>query len=124
MSSFVFKQKTAYEMRIIDGSADGCSSDLPAEARGFVQHAGKSAPLATNAGAVNRIFPRLSGFSRALRAALRALSDSPLLLVAMPHIRCGHDAHPLSDPRGRRHLAVAGRLRREDRKSTRLNSSH
>src|SRR3546814_518224 len=27
---FFFKQKTAYEMRISDGSADVCSSDLPA----------------------------------------------------------------------------------------------
>src|SRR3546814_17544244 len=28
---FFFKQKTAYEMRIIDWSSDVCSSDLPAE---------------------------------------------------------------------------------------------
>src|SRR3546814_10507121 len=27
---FLFKQKTAYEMRISDGSSDVCSSDLPA----------------------------------------------------------------------------------------------
>src|SRR3546814_4266287 len=26
---FVYKQKTAYEMRISDGSSDVCSSDLP-----------------------------------------------------------------------------------------------
>src|SRR3546814_996095 len=29
MVLFVFKQKTAYEMRISDGSSDVCSSDLP-----------------------------------------------------------------------------------------------
>src|SRR3546814_3851046 len=29
---FVFKQKTAYEMRISDWSSDVCSSDLPFEA--------------------------------------------------------------------------------------------
>src|SRR3546814_8083135 len=31
MSSFFFKQKTAYEMRISDWSSDVCSSDLLAE---------------------------------------------------------------------------------------------
>src|SRR3546814_7450423 len=30
-SVFVFKQKTAYEMRISDWSSDVCSSDLPGE---------------------------------------------------------------------------------------------
>src|SRR3546814_18133826 len=30
---FLFKQKTAYEMRISDWSSDVCSSDLPIEAR-------------------------------------------------------------------------------------------
>src|SRR3546814_2757571 len=30
---FCFKQKTAYEMRIIDWSADVCSSDLPSASR-------------------------------------------------------------------------------------------
>src|SRR3546814_17980842 len=30
MSFFLFKQKTAYEMRISDWSSDVCSSDLPA----------------------------------------------------------------------------------------------
>src|SRR3546814_2355514 len=32
---FFFKQKTAYEMRISDGSSDVCSSDLVGEAIGF-----------------------------------------------------------------------------------------
>src|SRR3546814_7665598 len=31
----VFKQKTAYEMRISDWSSDVCSSDLPASGRAF-----------------------------------------------------------------------------------------
>src|SRR3546814_15787985 len=41
---FLFKQKTAYEMRISDWSSDVCSSDLhqlyvqPAERRGLVEH--------------------------------------------------------------------------------------
>src|SRR3546814_17528644 len=38
MSWFFFKQKTAYEMRISDGSSDVCSSDL-AEDRAIGQHA-------------------------------------------------------------------------------------
>src|SRR3546814_7738771 len=32
---FFFKQKTAYEMRISDGSSDVCSSDLPDHAAGI-----------------------------------------------------------------------------------------
>src|SRR3546814_2081581 len=32
-----FKQKTAYELRISDWSSDVCSSDLPAQVRGFAR---------------------------------------------------------------------------------------
>src|SRR3546814_4859534 len=35
---FVFKQKTAYEMRISDWSSDVCSSDLLAERQGRADH--------------------------------------------------------------------------------------
>src|SRR3546814_8034090 len=34
MGCFLFKQKTAYEMRISDWSSDVCSSDLAAQNRG------------------------------------------------------------------------------------------
>src|SRR3546814_8050411 len=34
MCFFVFKQKTAYELRISDWSSDVCSSDLPARKKG------------------------------------------------------------------------------------------
>src|SRR3546814_7627111 len=34
---FFFKQKTAYEMRIIDWSSDVCSSDLGLDALGYVE---------------------------------------------------------------------------------------
>src|SRR3546814_11341493 len=34
---FFFKQKTAYDMRISDGSSDVCSSDLPIEIEGLTK---------------------------------------------------------------------------------------
>src|SRR3546814_6673625 len=37
MFIFVFKQKTAYEMRISDWSSDVCSSDLPRIGRGLTR---------------------------------------------------------------------------------------
>src|SRR3546814_681747 len=41
VSFFLFKQKTAYEMRISDWSSDVCSSDLRAVAGGADQHPGQ-----------------------------------------------------------------------------------
>src|SRR3546814_7529105 len=43
MLCFLFKQKTAYEMRISDWSSDVCSSDL--DARGDVLYVGKARVL-------------------------------------------------------------------------------
>src|SRR3546814_2044939 len=41
---FLFKQKTAYEMRISDWSSDVCSSDLPSAAARGGGRAGRSPP--------------------------------------------------------------------------------
>src|SRR3546814_5195909 len=46
---FVFKQKTAYEMRISDWSSDVCSSDLPARRFGFAQRRQQLTRLAQRA---------------------------------------------------------------------------
>src|SRR3546814_1910434 len=40
---FLFKQKTAYEMRISDWSSDVCSSDLRTERARAVEHRGEDA---------------------------------------------------------------------------------
>src|SRR3546814_9297695 len=41
---FFFKQKTAYEMRISDGSSDVCSSDLRDDRRAFRRTEGSAEP--------------------------------------------------------------------------------
>src|SRR3546814_7937662 len=43
---FLFKQKTAYEMRISDWSSDVCSSDLAAQAEGLQGRLGGDGPQA------------------------------------------------------------------------------
>src|SRR3546814_7241422 len=117
---FFFKQKTAYEMRISDWSSDVCSSDLRRGSR--------------RAGAD----PRLLAADRreALHQAVAARD------AAQPHLlrRDGHgdllrlrERHPdapqqpsgvRADPPDEPAVADVGPVRREDRKSTRLNSSH
>src|SRR3546814_11409517 len=48
MLCFLFKQKTAYEMRISDWSSDVCSSDL---------FSARGRDMAANAGAVDHVLP-------------------------------------------------------------------
>src|SRR3546814_1163886 len=93
---FFFKQKTAYDLRISDWSSDVCSSDL-----GGVE--------------VGELFAaddlhRNRHVLQILLALLRG--DDDFVDVAVIGLRC-------SD--GRR---VGGGGLRQDRKSTRLNSSH
>src|SRR3546814_7688677 len=45
---FVFKQKTAYEMRISDWSSDVCSSDLGVPLRGVQEVGGRAAGAAVD----------------------------------------------------------------------------
>src|SRR3546814_10712198 len=107
MESFFFKQKTAYEMRISDWSSDVCSSDRLArlgdggesdrgDARRDLWLGGRATGAATERG----------------RAALL-----PLCLRSL--LRRGVGAKAVRLPCQR----TAFRLR-QDRKSTRLNSSH
>src|SRR3546814_10041756 len=95
---FFFKQKTAYEMRISDWSSDVCSSDL--------------------------VWP-LAGPLRAARGArhtVYAITDRRLFILELYPRRRLRSFAPaeLEAPR----VQDRGKGRGEDRKSTRLNSSH
>src|SRR3546814_9325801 len=105
---FFFKQKTAYEMRISDWSSDVCSSDLLVHCpcRDLRQ------PVAGDRGAAARRYRRRDADGAGARPARGAE------LV-------GSDA--ISGQSGgwrRADALVADRRCAEDRKSTRLNSSH
>src|SRR3546814_1597845 len=122
---FFFKQKTAYEMRISDWSSDVCSSDL-------------------SQGALRSFFRRNVGTLFLLRHACAAdlLSGSPLALfrrTGISDLRRIYGAgvyYPCCRRLSGRPLSGAaqgGAVRcgdtddgalPEDRKSTRLNSSH
>src|SRR3546814_1016606 len=103
---FFFKQKTAYEMRISDWSSDVCSSDL----------AGQQIAEMPRRGALGGDVEQVEIAGREALARLGAV-------VVDRGQRRRADAHGL----GRAQLIVHQRDQRaddEDRKSTRLNSSH
>src|SRR3546814_1350138 len=107
---FVFKPKTAYEMRISDWSSDVCSSDLPALEARLVINAADSLPSALRS---------VRGQSlREIEVIIAddGSSDGTAAVAA---------AAEREDPRVR---LLAGSRNRgaaaADRKSTRLNSSH
>src|SRR3546814_10811361 len=108
MGVFLFKQKTAYELRISDGSSDVCSSDLTGEA-------GKMfADMVTDWS---------NGDDQGIAALMNdGLGDSPELERVMLTDRnarwAGWNAERMKKP-GTVFVAVGA-----DRKSTRLNSSH
>src|SRR3546814_9114813 len=132
---FFFKQKTAYEMRISDWSSDVCSSDLP---RGD--------------GRAARPLHRVQGGTRLTREMPTALAKSTLSSrhsLPGPHGFATNSSSPSAlsresragartvalDPGsrslcslvrgdGQREATEIYARRREDRKSTRLNSSH
>src|SRR3546814_7911867 len=102
MFFFFFKQKTAYEVRISDWSSDVCSSDLHVPRR-------------------DDPFDR----PRMRNPHHRSARDRGLVLNAHPHIVLTQHAGAERDE----YLAlmligVHGDRDVEDRKSTRLNSSH
>src|SRR3546814_1420832 len=115
---FFFKQKTAYEMRISDWSADVCSSDLGLH-RVHLFHGARAAedpdpisqaPDGPGHDAGRQLAPAAEDQHRRrhtadlrLLAAADAVDGGAILRPA----RCGRK-----------------RLGRQDRKSTRLNSSH
>src|SRR3546814_8594424 len=99
---FFFKQKTAYEMRISDWSSDVCSSDLPGAA-----------------GIVHAILVRDGQRVRAGQPLVEldpTVSDADTAQASKALETAVLDAARLR--------AVLSALDGQDRKSTRLNSSH
>src|SRR3546814_2010563 len=105
---FFFKQKTAYEMRISDWSSDVCSSDLGVGGAAKTHLVVEAHQLHVVAGPEAAVH---------LDAPLRHDEQRD----ALDPGRRARDAgqHHMDDVFGQ--LVLAGR---EDRKSTRLNSSH
>src|SRR3546814_4754329 len=101
---FLFKQKTAYEMRISDWSSDVCSSDLQ-EVQAAINAATSLLPKDLPAPPIyNKVNP-------ADTAVISLAVTSPTL--------------PLYQVRDLIDIRVAQKLSQiSDRKSTRLNSSH
>src|SRR3546814_10555945 len=98
MFFFVFKQKTAYEMRISDWSSDVCSSDL-------VPTVDDAEPDQTDAEPGSEW---VRGFPQRLLDTLKQINPTKLRPRAVVYV----------------HLHQAALDTGTDRKSTRLNSSH
>src|SRR3546814_9571127 len=113
---FVFKQKTAYEMRISDWSSDVCSSDLPtylirtAVGR-YVMRKKPAGELLASAHRIDREYR--------IMAALHGVIPVPRMLhLCLDETVIGQAFYLMDHVEGR--IAADAR----DRKSTRLNSSH
>src|SRR3546814_10484569 len=105
---FFFKQKTAYEMRISDWSSDVCSSDLLGSF---------TLCLVSNAAGLFRLL----GCRKVSRSAfcLKRRLTGFVSFLALAFGICSLFRFQMLQPRHKRLLG-----NREDRKSTRLNSSH
>src|SRR3546814_2696023 len=113
MFFFFFKQKTAYEMRISDWSSDVCSSDLAllVARDGALRHKD-----AVAAGALHHFGAHVhAGQQQA--TLVRELSADDLAAGARIHGHVGELEYAFFGE-------GAAVLQLEDRKSTRLNSSH
>src|SRR3546814_3029928 len=104
---FFFKQKTAYDMRISDGSSDVCSSNLVARAGAPVRTA-----VALEGGALG--FRHHGGRPGALAEGVVAVELGHAAVVHVDVVARRDGLGGEAD-----HLVVL-----QDRKSTRLNSSH
>src|SRR3546814_3102123 len=113
---FFFKQKTAYELRISDWSSDVCSSDLSSRPNG---RAGRALFSGGSIGVRDR-FHRLYAFGRGGNDLAKAREEFAGELPCRPVNEARPELGQLAADVGL-HLEVQ---HREDRKSTRLNSSH
>src|SRR3546814_6075165 len=101
---FLFKQKTAYEMRISDWSSDVCSSDLADTLNERVGTMTES--MQEQSGATVNISDNIQDAA----AGIESVSSNV------------HEISAAAGTAGTAAAAVSGAV--EDRKSTRLNSSH
>src|SRR3546814_6894349 len=136
MRFFVFKQKTAYEMRISDWSSDVCSSDLdrarpiatrlanldrePEQARGKVPRRGKLEPTRHAQAAVEVQNEAVGRKARLYDLVAKCIGGAGVHGL-FPSIGRWVQLPAATLPRGEQR-GVRGA--RSDRKSTRLNSSH
>src|SRR3546814_9809346 len=120
---FFFKQKTAYEMRISDWSSDVCSSDLMVHVleEGLLQGLGQVAP--------RREVPLQAAQHQnevqhdGLEAAVEVVGHPEVpVQPRLPRLR--HDGTIERQGIGVARLGAEEALPDQDRKSTRLNSSH
>src|SRR3546814_8988195 len=109
MYVFFFKQKTAYEMRIIDWSSDVCSSDLTLEGAGPYGSGWPSPRVA--AGPFGVVSCDVVGQGH-IRAILAGQDGGRLKAMAFRHGETQLGAALLA-ARGRK-LYVAGRVKRDD----------
>src|SRR3546814_10903549 len=101
---FFFKQKTAYEMRISDWSSDVCSSDLRVREQGVLD--------------LSRV--DVEG-ARHDHVVLAVHDEQVALVVEVADVARVEPAILVDGPLG---LHGTPPVARQDRKSTRLNSSH
>src|SRR3546814_6538056 len=138
MPLFVFKQKTAYDMRISDWSSDVCSSDLAVrgDVRRHVFHVARRvrrrwgcAAAAAGSGGALRLPCKRQQQQPAQSPNAASRPRSSAALVTPNHTTTPH--HSASSCSPSHACASGGSLARgsaswttADRKSTRLNSSH
>src|SRR3546814_6954749 len=120
---FFFKQKTAYEMRISDGSSNVCSSDLGAELQVSIAPS-RHLNVGINASLLDGKFtsnPQFAGATLAYKG--NRLSRAPRYKISN-YIELNEDLFG-----GTATVRLSQAFQRSyfynpDRKSTRLNSSH
>src|SRR3546814_5290400 len=128
---FFFKQKTAYEMRISDWSSDVCSSDLQiiswdqlakhlgneADSKRFRQTVRETMQI------VSAVYPNANVDLSGRKVVLHP-SHAPMeRKLVGPHLRLV-DSRPAKTAPRSSVSKPAAKAKLEDRKSTRLNSSH
>src|SRR3546814_2098495 len=116
---FFFKQKTAYEMRISDWSSDVCSSDLLHEQALRVTQAGDHA-IAAEAAHFEELCGQVIAEAAAISQTAAALARIDVAAALAERAAEGGWTRPLMTDEPM--FDVKGG--RQDRKSTRLNSSH
>src|SRR3546814_1451989 len=96
---FFFKQKTAYEMRISDGSSDVCSSDLDVEDKRNHEHGDR-----TPTRRATKPKPGVTGLCEMANSVeantVRAIQNGCAFLLANPFSRVGN-----GNPRSEEHTA-------------------
>src|SRR3546814_6224444 len=114
---FFFKQKTAYEMRISDWSSDVCSSDLVGDSH----RSRLSSPKITGM----RLWIRATrSFAWQVITAKVRVQSPDFGFFQFSQIAATPNARRSRRPTAKGCLGPWPEGRRQDRKSTRLNSSH